>query len=229
MEKVLLVGSCIGALAMIAYSIHAIGSVEDKVFQIIGGILLSFTSLRYITLLIYAYSTNLRWIVSMRYFYYASSIGITMLTALAVWYVMPFLKKGIKLVYYLLCFLPWNLFYLYIIVKQPTCLVENSAYGYELLLVSPFERYLSIAQGSFIGVMTILCVIGIFKYKHPQIRTQLLMILLAQGLLVIDGIASGDERILLFKLFTVTEAFALAVTGHIVGNGLKQIHAIKNQ
>ena len=229
MEKPLLVGSCFAALLMIGWNIRALGSLCYKEMKLIGSLLLGFTALRYLTLILYAFSTDRQLLFNIRYFYYASSIGITMLTALTVWYIMPFLKERIHLIYYLLLFLPWDIFYLYLIVTQPTCFVESSAYGYELLLISPFNRYLSIAQGSFILIMTVLCIMGILTYKHLQIRVQLFMILLAQGLLVIDGIASGKEAILIFKLFTVTEAFALWAIYYGLSNSLKSIKAIKNQ
>ena len=229
MEKQLLLASCLMALIVIGWNINALGGLYDKQIQIIGGVLLTFTSLRYLTLIIYAFSKNLQLLISIRYFYYASSIGITMLTALTVWYVIPFLKERIRLSYYLLCFLPWDVFYIYLIIAQPTRLIESSAYGYELVLMTPFNRYLSIVQGSFVSVMSILCILGIIKYKHPQIRTGLLIILLAQGLLVLDGIASGGQGIRIFKLFTITEAFALWAIYNALVHALKSIKAIKSQ
>ena len=209
MEKWLLVGSCLVALVMIGWNIKTLSTLCSSEIKIIGSVLLSFTSLRYLTLILYAYSMDLKLLVSIRYFYYASSIGITMLTAIAVWYVIPVIQEQIQLKSYLLAFLPWDVFYIYLILKQPTKLVASSSYGYELLLLPPFTRYLSIAQGSFILIMLILCLIGIIKYKHLQIRVQLFVIFLAQILLTIDGIASGNETVRIFKLFTVTEAFAL--------------------
>lgn len=223
MEKLLLVGSCLASLIMIGWNIKALGTLCYKEIKIIGSLLLSFTALRYLTLIVYAYSTDLKVLESIRYFYYASSIGITMLTAMVVWYSLPFLKERIKIGYYLLGFLPWNFFYMYLILKQPTKLVESSAYGYELLLVAPFNEYLSIAQGSFILVIVILCLIGIGSYKHLQIRVQLLVVILAQGLFIVDGMSFGGDRVQIFKLFTVTEAFALWTIFYGLSHSIKRI------
>lgn len=229
MEKQLLVGTCLVALMMIGWNIKAIRSLCYREIKLVGSLLLGFTALRYMTLVVYAFCSNRELAYEIRYFYYASSIGITMLTAIVVWNIIPMLKEQIKLSYYLLCFLPWDIFYLYLIIKQPTQLIESSIYGYELLLISPFNRYLSIAQGSFIVIIAVLCVIGILRYKHLQIRAQLILILLAQVILVIDGIYFGREEIRIFKLFTVSEVIALWAIYYGLSNSIKSIKAIKNQ
>lgn len=229
MEKQLLVATCSIAFLMIGWNIKALSSLCYKEIKGIGSLLLGFTALRYLTLVLYAFSQNRQLIYNVRYFYYASSIGITMLTALTVWYILPFLKERIKLSYYLLAFLPWDIFYIYLILKQPTMLVESSAYGYELILMNPFNRYLSVAQGSFIAIIIILCIIGMITYKHLQIRAQLFIIILAQALLVVDGIYSGGAQIKIFKLFTVTEVFALWSIYYGLSNSIKSIKAIQNQ
>lgn len=208
-EKLLLIGVCIVAVIMIGYNVKAIGSVENKEIKIIGNLLLIFTSLRYITLGIYRLSYNLALLNDIRYFYYASSIGITLLTALAVWNVIPFFKERIQPMNYLLCFLPWVIFYSYLILKQPTQIVENKSFGYELVLMLPFNHYLSLVQGSFVAVIILLCIIGIVGYKHLQIRIALWVISLAQGLLVLDGMNVSSIGHHFFRLFTVTEVFAL--------------------
>ena len=229
MEKLLLIGVCIVALIIIGCNIKGLSHIENQQVKIIGSLLLSFTSLRYLTLIIYGNSYNLALLNDIRYFYYASSIGVTLLTALAVWHVIPFLRERVAPIKYLLCFLPWIFFYLYLIIKQPTQIVENELFGYELILLEPFNRYLGIAQGSFIVLISLLCVIGILKYKHLQIRVELFVILLAQGLLVIDGVNVSKCGHHFFRLFTVTEAFALWAVYYALSKALKTIkRAIKN-
>ncbi len=222
-ERLLLVGTCIVALVVIGYNIKTLGNKENQQLKIIGSLLLGFTALRYITLIIYGVSYDLALLNSMRYFYYASSIGITLLTALAVWYAIPTIKERIQPIFYLCCFLPWILFYLYVIIKQPTQIVESKLFGYELVLISPFNRYLGIAQASFIVVIIGLCIIGILSYKHLQIRIELLMIILAQILLVIDGVSISKSMHHFFRLFTVTEAFALWTVYYVFSHPLKMI------
>lgn len=228
-EKLLLIGTCLATLVVIGYTSKVLGNVDDVFIKIIGNLLLGFTSLRYITLVIYGFVYDLSVLNSVRYFYYASSIGVTMLTALAVWNVIPFLKERIAPFSYLACFLPWILFYLYVIIKQPTEIVENALFGYELMLISPFNRYLSIVQGSFIGIIVLLCIIGIIGYKHLQIRIELFIIILAQLLLMIDGVSISKAMHHFFRLFTVTEAFALWTVYYAFFNTLKTIkRPIKN-
>ena len=224
MEKIILVISCMGALICIGWGLKLTSHFTPSFNKNIAQFLLSFTALRYVTLIIYAYSTSLKIIQFLRYFYFASSMGVTMLTAFGVWSILPFIRKHLQLKTYLACFLPWDFFYLYLIITQPNKLIQSEAYGYELVLTPIFSKYLSIVQGSFITIIVILCLVGCLRYRHLQIRVQLILIILAQGLLTLDGIFSGTQMLSLVKYFTLTEAFAIWVVDYAWSHPIKIIH-----
>lgn len=226
MEKMLLLITCVVGFGVMVWSVKGLYLTNEKELFNIGSALIIAMALRYMTLVVYALVTSSLIIESLRYFYYASSIGLTMLTVCGIWFIIPFWNQRFKVGQMLLFFLPWIIFYIYLILKQPTQLIGSTAYGYELILISPFNRYLAIVQGSFITVIGILAIIGMVRYKHLQIRIQLAILLLAQGLLVIDGIYTGKEALLLFKLFTVSEIFGLWTIGYAFWHPMRRLHVV---
>ncbi len=210
-------------------NLKALENNPYPVLKIIVSVLISFTALRYLTLIVYGDLPDYSLLNTLRYFYLASSIGITMTTASAIWYVTPCYREKIGYPYFLSFFAAWILFYVYVIIKQPTEIVQGSQFGYELILTGNFPKYLSIVQGSFVSIMVILCLIGIVCYKHLQIRIQLFMIILAQLLLTIDGLNYGSDRLWVFKPFTLTEFFALFTTYYAFSIIIKSIHPLKNE
>lgn len=229
LEKGILLLTCIAVALVILWDLKGLKRTEMKPLIIIGTILLIGMASRYITLSIYALSTDVKLLETIRYFYYASSVGLTMLTVCIIWFIVPLYNEKVDLGSFILFFIPFILFYGYLIVTQPTRLVESSAYGYELSLIPPFDRYLAFVQGSFIVVVTILCLIGLVRYKHLQIRIELVILLLAQGLLVIDGIYSGKDQIFIFKLFTVSEGFTLWTIGYALYHPFRRLRVIRNK
>lgn len=220
---------CLVGLFTVMLNIVALGKNFYPLLKVIGSVLVSFTALRYITLMMYGGSAGYSLLSTLRYFYLGSSIGITMLTVSAIWYVIPCYREKINYPYFLACFIPWILFYVYIIMKQPTEIVQGSRYGYQLILIGKFPFYLSVAQGSFVVVILALCSIGIISYKHLQIRTQLFLIILAQLLLTLDGLNYIKEDRIIFPPFTITESFALLTTYYAFSKTVRVIHALKNQ
>ena len=226
--KILII-TCILALIGVIMNLKALENNPYPILKIIVSILVSFTALRYLTLIVYGDSPDYSLLNTLRYFYLASSIGITMTTASAIWYVTPCYREKIRYPYFLAFFVPWILFYVYVIVKQPTEIIQGSQFGYQLILTGDFSKYLSIAQGSFVSIMIILCLIGIICYKHLQIRIQLFMIILAQILLTLDGLNYEGDKLWVFKPFTLTEFFALATTYYAFSIIIKSIHPLKNE
>lgn len=217
------IASAVLALILIGYNGKAIQKINDYVFKGIALGLLAFTSLRYITLIIYSGSPSLAFLEQLRYFYFASSLGLTMITALAVWYVIPSYRELKDPVRFLSSFTPWMLFYIYLIIRQPTTIEKGASFGYVLALNEGFRQYLSIAQISFITVISFLCLKGISRYKHLQIRVQLIILLIAQVLLVNDGLSYGISRLTFFMPFTITEAFAFMATYYCFSQPIKSI------
>lgn len=226
MNRGLLLISAFSALVIIGMNIWVMERLQDKHLQLLVTALLLFTSLRYVTLIIYTNKPTYDMLQKFRYFYFASSIGLTMTTLLALWHVIPVLRINLKPYWIPLLFLPWNLFYLYIIVKQPTQIIKAKQFGYELLLTGKFPFYLSVAQGSLALIIILIGIGGIIKYKHLQIRVQLIFILLAQLLLIADGlsyylIARGLIEVRVFQPFTFTEAFGFAATYYAFSKQIK--------
>lgn len=219
---ILIVGAAL-ALGAVIMNGWAAMQLKDSSLRKILWLLLAFTATRYMTLIVYGDHPNLGQLESLRYFYFASSIGITMTTVLAVWYAVPLYREKLSAACMLLCFLPWQLFYGYVIIGQPTEIVKGEYFGYMLRLVGQFPFYLSIVQGSFTVVILGLIIIGFVKFKHPKIRVQLFFLMAAQLLLSLDGISFGKGGMHVFVPFTVTEAFAFMAAYYTFRNAVKSI------
>lgn len=221
--------SAIAALMMIIWSIKGLNGLEDKDIKLTASIFLILGVMRYVTIILYYFLEELKMLMFLRYFYFLSSISLTMLMAIAIWYVTPFLKEKMKLDHFLVYFLPWVIFYIYFILRQPTQLNVSTLYYYDLIIVQPYQTYFMIAQISFSAVIIFLCLSGMNTYKHLQIRVELLLILLAQLLLIVDAFSLKHTSLTCFKVFTVSEIFAFWVCYYALSNAIKPIKAIKNQ
>lgn len=223
MNQWIFVASAVLALLVIVYNGKAIQKIHNHSVKGIALGLLTFTALRYISLIIYSDAPSLALLERLRYFYFASSLGLTMVTVLAVWYVIPSYRELKNPLHFFSCFIPWMLFYIYLIIAQPTSIEKGTSFGYVLVLNENFRQYLSIAQISFILVISALCLKGIIKYKHLQIRVQLIIVLIAQALLMSDGLSYSINRLTVFAPFTLTEAFAFMATYYCFSQPIKSI------
>ncbi len=169
----------------------------------------AFSMLRYFTLAIYGDSPSLEQLDSLKYCYMTTLIGLSIPTILAIWYITPHLREKKKYLDILIFFTPWIAFNLYTIISQPTQIISGENFGYILILNDAFRTYLPIVQGLFVGVIILMCFIGIIVYKNPVIRSQYLFLIIAQVGLALDGmtiINYMDTR--LFHPFTVSEIIA---------------------
>lgn len=229
MESLTLMVSAIAALIIIIWSIKGLNGLEDKDIKITANIFFILGMLKYVTVILYYFLEELKVLLLLRYFYFMSSLSLTMLIAMAIWYVTPFLKERKKLDRFLIYFLPWIIFYIYFVLKQPTQLSTSSLYHYDLVIIQPFTTYFMIAELSFSFVIMSLCCIGMNTYKHLQIRVELLLLLLASVLLAIDALYLNSTGLRCFKIFTVSEIFAYWVCFYTLSHAIKPIKAIKNQ
>lgn len=229
MDYQILIIVCILALIAVIMNLRVLEYNVYPVLKIIVSVMVSFTALRYVTLIVYGDSPDYQLLNALRYFYLASSIGIPLTTVSALWYVTPCYREKIQYPYFLACFFPWIIFYLYILIKQPTKIVQGIQFGYQLRLTGEFTKYLSVAQGCFVGVIIILCGIGIVCYKHLQMRTQLFIIILAQLLLALDGFNYSSHKLWVIQPFTLTEGFALVATYYAFSVSIKSLKPLKNQ
>lgn len=208
----LLIAICIIAIGVLMLNIAAVNKNPYKLLKVVCISLFAFSMMRYLTLIVYGDKPTLAQLEALRYFYLATSIGLTIPTASAVWYITPLYNKKISYGRYLLLFTPWILFYLFVIVTQPTEIKMAPNFGYTLELTGKFPLYLSIAQGSFVIIIILLCLIGLFKYKNAYLRSQYFVIIIAQILLTLDGLSYYRPMLSVFPPFTVTEVFGFLAT-----------------
>ncbi|WP_069997392.1 hypothetical protein [Cellulosilyticum sp. I15G10I2] len=226
---IMLIAICVIALVVLMVDITAVLSNRYYILKIVCIMLFVFTMLRYFTLIVYGDAPAYQQIMVLRYFYLASSIGLTIPTVSAIWYVTPLYREKISYPRYLLYFTPWIIFYMYIIIRQPTVVVQGESFGYALHLIDRYPMYLSIAQGSFIAIVFILSIIGIMNYKNLQIRVQLLMIIMAQITLLLDGITYFIKIPHTFPRFTVSEVLGFAALIYAFSSKIIEVKGITNQ
>ena len=219
---------CLIALYSLFLNLKVIGNNPFILLRLVCMILFVYSTTRYVTLIVYGDAPSYSQLVALRYFYFATSMGLTGTTLSAVWYATPLYREKIKYPYMLLGFLPWTLFYLYVILRQPTRIVKGECIGYQLILTGQFPLYLSIVQGCFVIMILILCLIGIWKYKNVQMRVQLGIIMLAQLALTIDGLSYYRDSLCIIPPFTLSEAFGFFAVYYILSNPIKEIKGISN-
>lgn len=204
---VMLIAICIIAIIVLMMNIGVVSQKNETLLKIVCITLFAFSMLRYFTLIVYGDSPTLRQLELLRYFYLATSIGLTIPTASAVWYISPYIREKLSYGKYLILWLPWILFYLFVLITQPTEIVQGKNFGYTLELTGKFPLYLSIAQGTFVTIIIMLCIVGIAKYRNELLRSKYIVIILAQVLLTLDGLSYYLPVLDVFPPFTVTEVF----------------------
>lgn len=224
----LLISLCLLAIYVLFLNLSAVSNNKYRALKNVCTILFLFSILRYGTLIAYGDHLSLEALMRLRYFYFATSIGLTIPTASVIWYITPMYRHKIKYPYYVLCFTPWILFYTYVIIGQPTEIVQGMQYGYQLQLIDAFPLYLSIVQGSFIVIMIVLCIIGFVRYKNIQLRVQYVALILAQIVLTLDGISFSRTSIKLFPPFTASEILGFLAVYYGFKEPIIEINGIKN-
>ncbi|MGL4343948.1 MAG: hypothetical protein ACRCTE_02025 [Cellulosilyticaceae bacterium] len=204
---IMLVAICVIAIIVLMMNISVVSKKEETLLKVVCIALFAFSMMRYLTLIVYGDHPTLGQLEVLRYFYLATSIGLTIPTASAVWYITPSFREKISYGKYLLLWIPWILFYIYVIITQPTKIVQGQHFGYALELTGKFPLYLSIAQGTFVTLITLLCLMGLIRYKNELLRSKYIIIILAQILLTLDGLSYYLPVLDIFPPFTVTEVF----------------------
>ncbi len=218
----LLVGLCIGTIAILLLAIVTVSQKTEPLMRwlCVFGFIFSIT--RYLTLTVYGDTPTLTQLEGLRYFYLATSIGLTVPFASVVWYVTPNLREKCTYSKYLLCFVPWLIFYMYTLITQPTEIVKGTHYGYVLELTGSFTTWLGIAQGAFVLIMLGLCIGGFIQYKNSVLRSKYFVLILALTVLTMDGILQFVSQLTLLPPFTLSEGLAfLAITYAFSGRRVK--------
>ncbi len=228
-EYIMLIGICIIALIVLILNIVVVSSNRYRLLKTVCISLFVFTMLRYLTLIVYGDAPTYQQLRVLRYFYLASSIGLTLPTVSVLWYITPLYREKISYFRYLLFFTPWIVFYLYVIARQPTIIIQGSSFGYALQLVGRYPIYLSIAQSSLMAIIFMLSMIGLVKYKSMQLRVQLIMIMMAQVTLLLDGITYFIQVAHTFPRFTVSEIFGFLALLYAFSSKSIQVKGIANE
>ena len=202
-----LITLCIIAIVVLMMNIGVVSKKENPLMKWTCIFLFAFSMLRYLTLIIYGDHPTLAQLEVLKHFYFATSIGLTIPMASALWFITPFLKEKISYLRYLLFFTPWMLFDLFLIIMTPVEIEVGQNIGYTLRLTGKFSLYLSVAQGSFVALMIILSLIGFMKYKNEYLRSAYGLLIAACILFIIDGMSYFVPLKSFIPPFTVTEIF----------------------
>lgn len=213
---------CIVAIGVLMLNIGIVSKKEYPVMKWVCIGLFAFSMMRYLTLIVYGDSPSLGQLEVLKYFYLATSIGLTMPLASVIWYITPHLREKIAYLKYMAFYIPWIIFYLVLIVIQPTEIKLGESFGYTLALTGDWPKYLSIAQGSFVVITFSICLWGWCKYKNSHLRSQYLALLLALVALGLDGLGYFIPTLSIFPPFTVSEVLGFLAIGYgFTGKPLK--------
>lgn len=209
MERVLLLGSCLIALILNGWLIKVLAQINDKWLKVLLEILAFANVIRYVALMIGSDCEAHAILTYLRYFYPVSRISLPILLALSIWRVIPLLKDRMKWYHYGMMISPYWILSSYWVMKWVYNGIRQNERYFEMPLgisLYPYWFWLGLIFG---GIMSLLCVGGIIRYKHLQIRTQLLIILCAWLLWVLDSISMSRQVLYLMMPFVLSEAFAM--------------------
>lgn len=204
---IVLVVLCLVIIGVLMINIGVVSKKEQLLLRWVCVGLFAFSMTRYLTLIVYGGQPTLQQLETLRYFYLASSIGLTIPLASAVWWLTPYLRERIKYPSYLALFTPFMAFYLFVLITQPTEIMKSESFGYTLELTGRFPLYLSIVQGTFVTLMITLCTLGFLKYKNTYLRSQYMILILALIVLTLDGLGYFIPSLDVLPPFTVSELF----------------------
>lgn len=196
-------------LMIVFFNIMQIKDHPNKILRNICLILFMFTGLRYIALIVFTLSANIDILKVFSYFYYASSIGITIPSLFALWYIIPRFRERIKEWIVLLLVSPFIFFYFNLIYLQPVQIIKHGSLGYRLQLMAPWNQWLSIFQGIFTLMVFGMCFYGFRRYQYKFPRSQYLLFILGYTLTTIDGLCMLFKAVYPIEPFVFSEAFIL--------------------
>ena len=196
-------------LLIICLNIVQIKSHPNICIRVICCILFIFTGLRYISLIVFTLGAKISVLKLLSYFYFASSIGITIPSALALWYIIPRFRERIRLWVLFLLLSPFFFFYLILIYLQPLKIIIKPGFGYMLMILQPWSNYFSILQAIFIILVFLGCFLGFKWYQYKSPRSQYLLFALGYGLMFIDGVSVLINKNTPIEPFILSEAFVM--------------------
>ena len=198
---------CIAAIGVLGMNIKVVQKTPYIGIRIICTMLFILSIMRYITLLLFARASSVEVLIKMQNFYFITSIGITVPSILLLWYMTPFYREKIKGTFIMVLSMPWFIFYALLLILKPYRVVKSQALGYILKLTGDWHLYLTVLQVSFMVIFILGASYGLKLYKHKQIRSQYMVLIMCQLLFLIDGLTYFGLVPGSIPVFTLTEIF----------------------
>jgi len=197
---------CIIAIGALILNIKVIQKNPYIAIRIVCTILFILSIMRYITLLIFAKASSMEMLINMQGFYFSTVLGMTIPSLLLLWYMTPLYREKVSSVFMMILCMPWLVFYTLLLILKPYQIIKSHVLGYALRLIDPWPLYLTGLQGIFVLFFILAALYGWKCYKHQQIRSQYMILIMCQLLFTIDGLAYFRLTVPSIPIFTLTEA-----------------------
>lgn len=194
----------IGALIM---NIKAIQSNPYIGIRSLSTFLFGLSSLRYITLILFAKDPSVELMASMEGFYYISMISLPVLLILVMWYITPLYREKVGRLGLTLICSPHIMLYIAMLTLKPFEAIKSQSAGYTLRQTGQWGSYLAMFYSVFILLYIISALYGFKLYKHGQTRGQYLVLIMCQVLFLMDGLSYLRGAGGIIPIFTLTEVF----------------------
>ena len=103
--------------------------------------------------------------------------------------------------------MPWFIFYALLVILKPYQVAKSQVLGYTLRLTGDWYIYLAALQVSFVAIFILGALYGLKLYKHKQITSQYIVLIMCQLLFLIDGFTYFGLATASIPVFTLTEIF----------------------
>lgn len=198
---------CILAFIVLILDIKAVFNNSYVHIKVISSALLLLSFMRYINLLLFTNGASTELLYKIQYFYFITYMIFPILFMLVLWYITPFYRQKINAIYLYLLYMPWIIFYMALSVLKPYRIIKSNSTGYVLVLQGKWGIYLNVAQSIFCVIFIIASIYAYNLYKHKQVRSQYLVLIICQLLFLVDGIIYLGYGSPLIQPFTLTEVF----------------------
>ncbi len=197
------------AIGILMLNIKVVWEIPDIGVKLITIIISILSMVGYMTRLLFVRATSMSSLITMQNFYFIPSLGITISLWLLLWYITPYLRQKINKVGLMILCMPWLAFYSLLVILQPYKIIKSQRAGYSLKLIDKWDLYSGGFQVSVMIILIICASYGWKLYKHQQIRSQYMVLIMCQLLLLVDGFTYFSLTIPVIPVFTLTEVFCL--------------------
>lgn len=163
-------------ILLVVLDIYCANNIKDKLLKWTAVVFLTFSLTRYIALIAFLFATSSQNLLSISSFIFATAVGITVPTAIAILYLY---EKGTNTKIHgykiLLLMVPFIIFYLYFIFKAPKEILETSV-GFKVEVLGEWKLSLAIVQTIVTTIFILLTsnLIKIIKKSDVRFRAIIL-------------------------------------------------------